>query len=132
MRRGDDPRALRAEREDHLGYAERLQQSGLGAADERLGLLVVQLEHLDVAEDVADVLVRMQRADRRRANEPLEVDEEASPVRGEGRERLRREVGARQCADVDPGARRLRPATACSGDHGSPTASCHMIRRSPS
>ena len=103
VRRGDDPRALRTECQDHLGYSERLQESGLGAADERLRLLVVQFEHLDVAEDVADVRIRVQRADRRRANEPLEVDEEVSPVPGEGRKRLRREVRPSQCADVDPG-----------------------------
>ena len=99
---GDDPRPLRAEREDHLGHAEGLQPLGLRTADERLGLLVVQLEHLDVVEDVADVLVGVQRADGRGANEPLEVDEETSAVGGEGRECLRREVGARQRADVDP------------------------------
>ncbi len=66
-----------------------------------------------------------------RANEPLQVDEELPAVRGEGRERLRREVGARQRADVDP----FGVADGLDGLLGRPrvpTASCHMIRRSPS
>ena len=84
------------------GTPRSMQLLGLGAADERLGLLVVQLQHLDVVEDVADVLVRVQRPDRRRADEALEVDEELPSVRGERGERVGGKVGARERADVDP------------------------------
>ena len=98
----DDPSTLRAERENHLGHAEIEQLLRLGAADERLGLLVVQLQDLDVAENVADVLVRVQRPDRRGADESLEIDEESTSVRGERGEGVRGKVGACEGADVDP------------------------------
>ena len=98
----DDPSTLRAERENHLGHAEIEQLLRLGAADERLGLLVVQLQHLDVAENVADVLVGVQRPDRRGADEALEIDEELPSVRGERGEGLGGKVGAGEGADVDP------------------------------
>ena len=74
----------------------------LGAADERLGLLVVELQHFDVVEDVADVLVRVQRPDRRRADEALEIDEELTSVRGERGEGVGGKVGACEGTDVDP------------------------------
>ena len=86
--------ALGAEREHDLGDPERAERRLVGAAAELLGLLVVELERGDVAEDGAvDVSVADERADPAVADEALRVDDEPVAARGERRQRLEREVG---------------------------------------
>ena len=94
---------LRAESQDDLGDAERLERLRLGAPDERRRLLVVELED------------RRRGGARRRSRRPCVAGRgpgvrtrpcastsSLPAVRGECRERLGREVRADERADVDP------------------------------
>ena len=84
-----------------------------------------------MVENVADVLVRVQRPDRRGADEALEIDQELASVRGErGEGSAGKSVRVR--AQTSTQIASPAAATAWEGVHGSPTAFCHMIRCSPS
>src|SRR5918996_468435 len=112
---GDDVRALRAEREEHLRRTQPCERLGLRAADERLRLLVTELEDVHVAQHISDVAVGSERSQIGCAYESLRVNEQTPAVARERSKCLLREVGANERADVDParvldGVERLRRA----------------------
>ncbi len=87
-------------RDEHLTNAER------GRVAEDLGLLVGELEHPDVAQELAiEVVVEAQRPDLARTHQPLPVERHA-PAPCERNDRLERPFAANEWRDVDPAARR--------------------------
>ena len=98
----DDPGSLRADGEDHLRDAERVQLLRVGAADQCLRLLVVQLEDLDVVEYVTDIASVRRGPISAVRTRPCRSTRSCRPPRIERGERRRREVGPRQRAHVDP------------------------------
>ncbi len=98
-----DDAPARAQGDDHLRHAEPGKGAFVQAVDEQLGLVLGQLQHRDGAQQLGVVVdVELERPDPRGADEPLAVEREPSAA-GEGRERLRREVAAREGRRVHPG-----------------------------
>jgi hypothetical protein len=93
---------MRAERDDHLRDAELAQCLLVDVVEQRLGLLLRQLEHREMAQDHrVELLVEGEGAFAGDAQESLRVEREASPSR-ERRHRLRGEIRPRECAEMDP------------------------------
>jgi len=112
-----DERAGRAERNHHLRHAEG------GHVADHLRLLLGELEHADVAEQLrVELGVELQRAGAARPDEPLAVERDPGAAR-QRRHRLGREVRAGERRDVhpsrEPGLARLtaRPGLAELVDH---------------
>ena len=77
-----------------------------GAAGERVGLLLVQLEDLDRIEQLAvEFAVQMEGAEPRDPHQPLAVEGDAMAPRRQRPQELEREVAAQERREVDP----LRP-----------------------
>ena len=111
---GDDPRALRAEREDDLGDAEREQALRVERAREDPSLVLVELQHREVREHgPVDVGVSLERADAGDADDALRVEQEPASVACERRDRRCGKVRAEEPGDEHPagiGERRRCPA----------------------
>ena len=121
----DDRRTARAVRQEKLPDGK-----GARVAD-RLRLLVVQLEDPHVAEKVGvEVGVEDERAGTAGADQALSVEGEPPPA-GRCRERLGREVGARERCNVDE-AHLVRKRRHVLRADASPTATTPMLRWSPS
>src|SRR5207248_8809719 len=108
---GEDEGAAGAEGHHDLGNAELAQLLELAATENRLRLLLGELEDRDMPEKRSvEVAVELERADPSRANEAVSVEKHAPPVR-DPLERRRREVVAQERRDVhplDPAQRALR------------------------
>ena len=100
---GDHRCPPRAEREEHLLDAERPEPARIGAPDERLGFLVVQLEDGYMSKHTSDLAVRTQPAERRRADEALRVEQQAPSLCRERGESLWRKIRSHERSHVHPG-----------------------------